>query len=88
MDYENELLTQVYLNEALIDELIFQVYQVKEEDKDMILGKEGLSVGSLPLIENYTYINDQILPEVKDFIKTIKITEVNSEEIETIKKKS
>jgi len=33
-----------------------------------------------------SYINDQILPEVKDFIKTIKITEVNSEEIEQLKK--
>ena len=86
LDYENELLTQVYLNEALIDELIFQVYQVTEEDKQMILEKEGLPVGSLPLIENYTFTDDQILPEVKDYIKTIKIKVINSEEEEKIKK--
>jgi hypothetical protein len=86
LDYENELLTQVYLNEALIDELIFQVYQVTEEDRQMILEKEGLPVGSLPLIENYTFTDDQILPEVKEYIKTIKIKVIDSEEKEQIKK--
>jgi len=86
LDYENELLTQVYLNEALIDELIFQVYQVTEEDKGMILEKEGLPVGSLPLIENYTLTDDQLLPEVKECIKTIKIKVIDSEEKEQIKK--
>jgi len=86
LDYENELLTQVYLNEALIDELIFQVYQVTEEDKQMILEKEGLPVGSLPLIENYTFTDDRIMPEVKEYIKTIEIKDINSEEKEQIKK--
>jgi hypothetical protein len=86
LDYENELLSQVYLNEALIDELIFQVYQITEEDKGMILEKEGLPVGSLPLIENYTYINDQILSEVKEYIGRIKTKTVNYKEIEQLKK--
>ena len=86
LDYENELLARVYLNEALIDELIFQVYQVTEEDRQMILEKEGLPVGSLPLIENYTFTDDQILPEVKEYIKTIKIKIIDSEEKEQIKK--
>ncbi|MBU4348828.1 hypothetical protein KJ599_00720 [bacterium] len=86
LDYENELLTKVYLNEALIDELIFQIYQVTEEDKQMILEKEGLPVGSLPLIVNYTFTDDQIMPEVKEYIKTIEIKDINSEEKEQIKK--
>jgi len=86
LDYENELLTQVYLNEALIDELIFQIYQVTEEDQRMILEKEELPVGSLPLIENYTFTNDQILHEVKEYIKTIEIKVISSEEKEQIKK--
>jgi len=86
LDYENELLAQIYLNEALIDELIFQVYQVTEEDQRMILEKEDLPVGSLPLIENYTFTDDQILPEVKEYIKTIKIKVIDSEEKEQTKK--
>jgi len=86
LDYENELLTQVYLNEALIDELIFQVYQTTEEDKQMILEKEGPPVGSLPLVKDYMFISDQLLPEVKEYIKTIEIKVINFEEKEQIKK--
>jgi len=86
LDYENELLAQAYLNEALIDELIFQVYQVTDEDKQVILEKEGLPVGSLPLFENHQFVSDQILPQVKDYIKTIEIKDINSEEKEQIKK--
>jgi len=86
LDYENVLLAQVYLNEALIDELIFQVYQVTEEDKQMILEKEGPPVGSLPLVKDYISANDQLLTEVKEYIKTIKIKVINSEEKEQIKK--
>ena len=86
LDYENELLTQVYLNEALIDELIFQVYQVTEEDRQLILEKEGIPVGSLPLFENHQFVSNQILPEVKEYIKTIKIKVIDSEEKEQIKR--
>jgi hypothetical protein len=86
IDYENELLARTYLNETLIDELIFQVYQVIEEDKQMILEKEGIPVGSLPLFENHQFVSAQILPEVKDYIKTIEIKNINSEEKEQIKK--
>jgi len=86
LDYENELLARIYLNEALIDELIFQVYQVTEEDKQMILEKEGIPVGSLSLFEKYTFTDDQIIPEIKEYIKTIKIKDINSEEKEQIKK--
>lgn len=86
LDYKNEFFTQVYLNEALIDELIFQVYHVTEEDKQMILEKEGLPVGSLLLFENHKFVGDQILPEVKEYVKTIKIKDINFEEKEQIKK--
>ena len=86
LDYENELLAQICLNEALIDELIFQVYQVTKEDKQRVLEKEGIPVGSLPLFEDYQFVSDQILLEVKDFIKTIKIKVIDSEEKEQIKK--
>jgi len=84
LDYENELLAQAYLNEASIDELIFQVYQVTEEDKQMILEKEGIPVGNLPLFEDHQFVSDQILPEVKNYIKTIETKVIDSEEKEQI----
>ncbi|MBV5290014.1 MAG: N-6 DNA methylase [Pelodictyon phaeoclathratiforme] len=47
--YENHLLTQVLLNEAIINEKIFEVYELTPEDKAMVLAKEGESIGGLPV---------------------------------------
>ncbi len=47
---ENHLLTQVLLNEAIINEKIFQIYELTSEDKTMVLSKEGESIGSLPVM--------------------------------------
>ena len=38
---ENYLLTQVLLNETIIDEKIFDVYDLTEHDKAMVLAKMG-----------------------------------------------
>jgi hypothetical protein len=87
-DYENELNTQIYLNEALIDEMIFQVYQITEEDKEMILAKEGIPVGSFPLLESYDEINSQFLPEVDNYIKSLEIKRLENKEESEIKNKA
>jgi hypothetical protein len=88
LDYENGLNTQIYLNEALIDELVFQVYQVTEEDKEMILAKEGVSIGSLPLLVQYSKINNQVLPEVDDYIKKLEVKQLDNKAEELIKKRT
>jgi hypothetical protein len=49
LGYENHLLTQVLLNEAIINEKIFEVYELTEHDKAMVLAKEGPSIGDLPV---------------------------------------
>ena len=49
LSYENHLLTQVLLNEAIINEKIFEVYELTPEDKAMVLAKEGESIGGLPV---------------------------------------
>lgn len=61
-NYENHLLTQVLINEAIINEKIFEVYDLTEHDKAMVLAKEGESVGGLPVLpearEEYLSTND------------------------------
>ncbi|NBK97606.1 MAG: BREX-1 system adenine-specific DNA-methyltransferase PglX [Erysipelotrichia bacterium] len=47
LNYENYLLAEVLLNEAIINEEIFKVYELSESDKAMVLEKEGKSVGDL-----------------------------------------
>ena len=48
--FENHNLTQVLLNEAIINENIFEVYELTPEDKAMVLAKEGESIGALPVL--------------------------------------
>lgn len=50
INYENHILTQVILNEAIINEKIFEVYELTPEDKAMVLAKEGESIGGLPVL--------------------------------------
>ena len=49
LQFENYLNTQVIINEAIINEKIFKVYELTEADKAMVLAKEGESIGALPV---------------------------------------
>ena len=48
-NYENALLTQVLFNEAIINKVVFEIYELSEHDKQMVLDKEGIPVGTLPV---------------------------------------
>ncbi len=48
-NYENALLTQILINEAVINKAVFEVYALSEHDKQMVLDKEGIPVGDLPV---------------------------------------
>lgn len=48
-NYENALLTQILLNEAIINETVFDIYELSAHDRQMVLDKEGIPVGSLPV---------------------------------------
>ena len=45
--YENALLTQILLNEAIINRIVFDVYELSDHDRQMVLDKEGIPVGDL-----------------------------------------
>ena len=44
-NYENALLTLILLNEAIINRIVFDVYELSEHDRQMVLDKEGIPVG-------------------------------------------
>lgn len=46
-NYENGLLTQVLLNEAIINREVFDIYELSDNDRKMVLDKEGIPVGDL-----------------------------------------
>jgi len=92
LNYENHLFTQVFINEAIINEIIFKVYDLTAKDKNMVLAKEGESVGGLPVL---TEARDAYLDEseatkefpldaIRDFIELIPTRDFIAEERETI----
>ncbi len=51
-EMETGLLTQVLINEAIINEKVFDIYELTEHDRQMVLDKEGMPVGSLPVSQD------------------------------------
>ena len=47
LNYENLQLAIVLLNEAIINELIYEVYELSDEDRAQVEAKMGVSVGAL-----------------------------------------
>jgi hypothetical protein len=47
LNYENVQHTQVLINEAIINELIFEVYDLSASDREQVEAKMGISIGSL-----------------------------------------
>lgn len=83
---ENHLLTQVLLNEAISNEIIFEVYELTESDKGMVLAKQGKSIGSLPVDaearEAYlsAEIKDFPLDQIRAFIEALPVKTFSAEE--------
>jgi type I restriction-modification system DNA methylase subunit len=51
LNFENAQLTQLLLNEAVINELIFKVYELSDEDRQQVEAKMGVPVGQLGIGE-------------------------------------
>ena len=92
LNYENHILAQVLINEAIINEKIFEVYDLTEQDKAMVLAKEGESIGGLPIVtgarEAYlseTEVTKEFpLDAIRDFIESLPTREFTVEEREDI----
>lgn len=50
LNFENAQLTNVLLNEAIINELVFEVYELSDEDRLQVETKMGKPVGELPVL--------------------------------------
>ncbi|MFC1731450.1 BREX-1 system adenine-specific DNA-methyltransferase PglX [candidate division KSB1 bacterium] len=85
---ENHLLTQVLLNEAYINRLIFEIYGLDQKDIEMIVSKEGMSIGELPVqnTAKASYLSEQYGNEkftfkhIIDFIKSLPEKEFTEED--------
>jgi hypothetical protein len=91
-NYENNLLTQVLINEAIINEKIFEIYELTPADKAMVLAKEGESIGGLPVCAEAraAYLAEQDankefpLTNIQDFIYALPVKAFTTEEREKV----
>ena len=91
LNNENRLLTLLFINEAIINEKVFEVYKVAQHDKQSVLDKEGESIGRLPVFSEakkaYLSQKDYFVDGVFEFIEELPIKEFSAEELESIESK-
>ena len=92
LNIETYLWVHICVNEALINEGIFNIYALTEHDKSMVLAKEGMSIGGLPVSTEArdaylaeSKVNNQFsLEAIKEFIKVLPTIEFTTEQQEAI----
>jgi hypothetical protein len=89
LHYENSQLTQVLLHEAIINELVFEVYELSSADREQVEAKMGKSIGSLPVLqearESYLSQIQDPVDEVVQHIKNLPTSKWEEPSIRTIK---
>ena len=89
LNYENAQLTQVLVNEAIINELIFEVYELSDADREQVEAKMGVSIGSLPVLpeakEAFVAQLQHPMAEVTEHIQNLSITAFDEQQIREIK---
>lgn len=88
LNYENVKITQVLLNEAVINELIFKVYELSEEDRQQVEAKMGVPVGQLGITEEAIGIYEleirngavNLNPVVLEHVRKLPIIEISEEQ--------
>lgn len=88
LSYENSQLTQVLLNEAIIDELVYEVYELSEADREQVEAKMGKSIGALPVFkaakEAFLAQLEDPLAIVIEHIQNLSETEFSDEKVREI----
>ena len=95
MIFENTLHSMVLVNEAIIDECVFDIYELSDQDKKVVISNEGESIASLPLeaeaktayLEEVSKLDDFTTNESLAFIKNLSTRAFTSEEIEGVQSK-
>lgn len=94
LDYENVLLTQTIIIEAIINRNIFKVYGVNDQDKDIVINLEGEIIGDFPVCNNAREaflneinINNELRDDkIEDYVKLLPEASYEVNEINKIKK--
>lgn len=89
LNFENAEHTQVLINEAIINELIFEVYELSDADREQVEAKMGLSIGSLAVLQEakkaFLAQLQNPLAEITEHIQNLPVTAFDEQQIREIK---
>lgn len=89
LNEENVQHTQVLINEAIINELIFEVYELSDADREQVEAKMGLSIGSLGVFKEakdaFLAQLQNPLAEVTEHIVNLPVNTFDEQQIREIK---
>lgn len=89
LNLENAQLTQVLINEAIINELIFEVYELSDADREQVEAKMGVSIGALPVLQDakdaFVSQLQNPLAEVTEHIENLAVATFDEQQIREIK---
>lgn len=89
LNYENAQITQVLLNEAVINQLIFKVYELSEGDRQQVVSKMGKHIGEflvLDVARKYYLAETQLEHEiVKKHIENLPTIDFEEQQAQAIK---
>ena len=89
LNYENVQHTQVLINEAIINELIFEVYDLSDADREQVETKMGFSIGSLAVLkeakEAFLAQLQNPIAEVNEHIQNLPITTFEEQRLREFK---
>ena len=77
LSWENDKYVQIMINEAIINEKIFEVYNLTDSDKAMVLAKEGESIGAFPVsaTAKLAYLANEVaefpLDNIREYIQNL-----------------
>ena len=89
LNYENAQLTLVLINEAIINQLVFDVYDLSPEDRIQVETQMGKPVGELPVLaearDAYLASTNIESETVWEFIQKLPVTTFDEEKIHSVK---
>ena len=88
LNHENFQHALILLNEAIIDELVYEIYELSDTDREQVEAKMGKSIGALPV---FKAAKDVFLAQLEDpvaivieHIQNLPETEFNDEKVREI----
>lgn len=91
LNFENIQHTQVLINEAIINELIFEVYELSNADREQVEAKMGLSIGSLAVLkeakEAFLAQLQNPITEVAEHIQNLPIITFDEQQLREFKER-